>query len=342
MKTILQYLPSIQRKSSRFLEKNSGFTLIELLVAMILAALVITPLLAFMINVLDSDRREQAKATTEQEIQAALEYISRDLQQAVYIYDDDGVTRNSNTDVSLSGIQDQIPPVKGASSCKVVSGSSNCKPILVFWKREYIPESVGVNSNSDTQKDDGFAYSLVGYYFITNPTSTAPWSSSARIGRFQIRGRVNAEYSNTKGEACDPGFSPPPLDLTVNGSKLKEKMSQWKTSLGTSPSPLTPCASPATEYTKQVDTLVDNISTTGPDPDPTTTPCPPGAKLVGVVNSGFFACVNSDEVLAQVYIRGNALVRLTNKNDTVYDPKASAYFPGGNIRVQGRGFLFTK
>jgi prepilin-type N-terminal cleavage/methylation domain-containing protein len=339
MKTLFISLLNIQFKYSKNLQKNSGFTLLELLVAMILAALVITPLLGFMINVLDTDRREQAKATTEQEIQAALEYISRDLQQAVYIYDDDGVTRNSNTDVNLSGIQDQIPPVKGAPSCKVVSGSSNCKPILVFWKREYIPESVGVNSTNDTQKDDGFAYSLVGYYFITNPNATVPWSSAARIGRFQIRGKVNAEYSNTKGEACDSGFNPPPLDLTISGSKLKEKMSQWKTSLGVSTSPTPPCSSPSTEYTKQVDTLVDYISTSGPNP--TTSPCPTDSRLVGTVNSGFFACVNADEVLAQVHIRGNALVRLTNK-DTVYSPEASAYFPGGSIRVQGRGFLFTK
>ena len=47
-------------------KKTFGFTLIELLVGMVLAFLVMAPMLGFMVNMLDSDNREQAKATTEQ------------------------------------------------------------------------------------------------------------------------------------------------------------------------------------------------------------------------------------------------------------------------------------
>lgn len=70
---------------------NEGFSLIELLVAIILAFLILTPLLTFMVNIMDNDRKEQAKVTTDQDLSATLDYIKRDLQQAVYIYDADGI-----------------------------------------------------------------------------------------------------------------------------------------------------------------------------------------------------------------------------------------------------------
>jgi len=77
-------------------QKSGGFTLTELLVAMLLVALVLTPLLTFMLNIMDSERKEQAKTTSEQELQSALDYIAGDLEQAVYIYDDDGLIRNNS------------------------------------------------------------------------------------------------------------------------------------------------------------------------------------------------------------------------------------------------------
>ena len=339
----LKFILSTQLKRLGINKTISGFTLIELLVAMVMAVLIITPLMTFMINILDGDRKEQAKATSEQEIQAALDYIARDLQQAVYIYDADGVTRNTNTTISSSGIADQIPPVKSASSCSPTSGSNLnvCTPILVFWKRELITDSVGITAStqtSATNTDDGFAYSLVAYYLITNPNKTNDtWSQEARIGRFQLRGSVNAAYANATGSTSNPGFNPPPLNKS--GAALKDKMNQWQTA--------------SADYSNQVVTLVDYISTTAPGSTINTgtvaspaaaTACPgtnPGAKLVGSQTSGFFACVDANEVLAQVYIRGNALARVQS-NNLAYADNRKTYFPSASIRVQGHGFLFTK
>lgn len=331
----LKFILSTQLKRSGINKTISGFTLIELLVAMVMAVLIITPLMTFMISILDSDRKEQAKATSEQEIQAALDYIARDLQQAVYIYDADGVTRvTDTTTIANSGIKDQIPPVKSASSCSPVSGSnpSVCTPILVFWKRELITDSVGITASGQTgaNADDGFVYSLIAYYLITNPNQDNPtWSQEARIGRFQLRGQVNAAYANT---TSDTGFKPPPLNKI--GAALKDKMNQW--------------GADTANYNNPVVTLVDYISTTAPGPTinagGAATPCPgtnPGAKLVGSQTSGFFACVDAKEVLAQVYIRGNALARLQN-NNLAYAVNTKTYFPSSSIRVQGRGFLFSK
>jgi prepilin-type N-terminal cleavage/methylation domain-containing protein len=332
--SLLKFILSVKLKIFSTNKNNSGFTLIELLVAMVLAVLIITPLLGFMVEVLNTERREQAKTTTEQEIQASLDFIERDLQQAVYIYDADGLTRNwSNTPptsstVPVSGIKDQIPPLKEAPNCKQTNtDGSVCQPILVFWKREFLTNSVGVSSASDTQAnqtDDGFAYSLVGYYLITNPTGgNSTWSRAARIGRFQIRGKISAPNATTaKGAISNPGFNPPPLDLTISGATLKDKMNQWKADTAS--------------YTSRVETLVDFISTSSSS-SPSIT-CPSG-QGVGTNTNGFYACVDASKVLAQVYLRGNAYARLNNNNNDQYTDSASAYFPTANIRVQGRGFV---
>lgn len=335
MMSSLKFILITQLRHFKKHESINGFTIIELLVAMILAFLVITPLMVFMTNVMNGDRQEQAKATTEQEMQGAIDYIARDLQQAVYIYDADGVTRNRDTtDITLSGIQDQIPPVKTAPNC---DNPNICKPILVFWKREFIADSVGVSSATDSQKDDGYAYSLVAYYLINNTSgSNTTWSKQARIGRFQIRGRVNAANANTKGLASDTGFNPPPLDPNITGSTLKERMNQWQTSLTGSQNYGT---------SNRVETLVDYVSTTGPAITTNTAGVCPGTnaspKLLGTVASGFYTCVEAAEVLAQVFIRGNALARVQN-NNLNYQDYQKAYFPSASVRVQGRGFLFTK
>ncbi len=339
----LKFILITQLKRSGINKTISGFTLIELLVAMVMAVLIITPLLTFMISILDSDRKEQAKAASEQEIQAALDYIARDLQQAVYIYDDHGVSRNTDTTtITNSGIKDQIPPLKSADSC---SNASICKPILVFWKREFVANSVGISDEaqtSDAQTDDGFAYSLVAYYLITNTSgANSTWSKEARIGRFELRGPVNAANANNdRGKKFNPGFSSPPINKS--GALLKDKMNQWQTALGASDT-YSSVTNPV-----QVVTLIDYISTTAPGLTTNTgtaaTACPgtnPGEKLVGTQTTGFFACVDANEVLAQVYIRGNALARLQN-NNLAYSPNTKTYFPNSSIRVKGNGFLFTK
>jgi prepilin-type N-terminal cleavage/methylation domain-containing protein len=74
-----------------------GFTLIELLVAMLIATLIISTLLTFVISIVDIDRREQAKVESQGEVQAALDYIADDMQEAVYVYNADGMTGNEFT-----------------------------------------------------------------------------------------------------------------------------------------------------------------------------------------------------------------------------------------------------
>ncbi|MEA5566151.1 hormogonium polysaccharide secretion pseudopilin HpsC [Anabaena sp. UHCC 0399] len=336
---VLKFLLSSQLKRSKRIEQSSGFTLIELLVAMIIAFLVITPLLGFMISVMSTDRQEQAKANTEQEIQAALDYIARDLQQAIYIYDATGV----------DAIRAELPS----------SSSTDRVPVLVFWKRELISNVITIIGS---EKDDTYVYSLVAYYLIKD--SNATWSNAARIARWQIRDGV----ASASGVSCDgysgkyvSGYCPSsgyaPFNLDGIGT-LTEKMNDWKR-LGEYKTTTT-----GADGTKSTDTTIVNytttpivlvdyvdltLSTNNPAPPvktcPTSSFLPPDTANFNTRNTfkmkSFSACVDTANTTAEVFLRGNAIARLQT-NNLDYTTNRNAYFPTASIRVQGRGYLFTQ
>ncbi|ARV62236.1 prepilin-type N-terminal cleavage/methylation domain-containing protein [Nostocales cyanobacterium HT-58-2] len=297
------------KRRSQVKKKCDGFTLIELLVGIIIATLVITPLLGFTINIMASDQQEQAKATSEQEIKAALDYIARDLQESVYIYDAQGI------DV----IRKQLPRY---------SDKTDFFPVLVFWKRQFISKEVS------KMQDDTFVYSLVAYYLITESNSL--WSKAARIGRFQISNGYGATEED-KNKSRDGGFQM--FDLQGSGN-LKTKMNQW--------------TKKDESYQQRIWPLVDYIdrsrinNTTNQAPSCTTGQSVPrfsgsgDALATGNVNTqGFYVCVDSENTIAEVHIRGNALARIQD-NNIDFNEKNKTYFPKESVQVQGRGFLFTK
>jgi len=121
METLKFLLIAWSKRSSKASQKVRGFTLIELLVAMIMAALIITPLLGLVVNLMNTDRQEQAKTTSEQELQTAMEYISRDLQQAVYIYDAGALTNTSSASRERHGF---VPtPPRAIRALRITSPS---------------------------------------------------------------------------------------------------------------------------------------------------------------------------------------------------------------------------
>ena len=152
---ILQFIFKNQFKSSKSLDRSGGFTLVELLVALAMSSVIITLLLQFMISVITTDSDEEIKINSEQEIQIALDYISRDLQEAIYIYDAAGI----------NAIKSQLR----------YPNDDKKTPILVFWKREILDNNSAGEDNS----------SLVVYY-LDNSSSTI-WSKAARISKWQIK-----------------------------------------------------------------------------------------------------------------------------------------------------------
>lgn len=317
MKT-LQFILRSQLKSSKLNQKATGFTLIELLVALLIAFLIITPLLGFMISVMSTDRREQAKANTEQEIQTALNYISRDIQQAVYIYDAEGIAE----------IEEHLRYPDDAEKT----------PILVFWKRELINNVIAADDGS---KDDTFVYSLVAYYLIKDSNTT--WSKAARIARWQIKDGVRAisggvecgEYTGKyiNADNCpSPGFAPF-IDKFEEADSLEEGMNKWEKT--------------SEDYTNHAVVLIDYVdqsadTATRPAANCPTTPEDTWSLITPTNNiTGFYTCVDRLNTTAQVFIRGNALARIDNDvNRIKYNAGNKTNFPTTSVRVQGRGFLF--
>lgn len=364
MKNSLKFLLNIKLKRPKSLHKTGGFTLIELLVAMILAALVIAPLLGFMLNILETDRKEQAKANSEQEIKAALDYIAQDLEQAVYIYDNEGLDNNYNASLtSTSGIKNQIPPIAtGSDGC---STTATCVPVLVFWKRAPRENVIPVNTtpgncppaaNGPDNCDDAFVYSLVGYYLIKDTDQT--WSPAARIGRFEITDGVR----NPSALVNDPPYIPGQKNQPSNGfapfkiggaGTLQQKMNRWQKDTGTyntrtnilidyiDKSPQGTPGIPLRMTEQACKNLFKDTTTNPPLELGRLVPSANSISSLGVNNSSFYACVDSANTRAQVFIRGNALARIRNDSPN-YSPNAAAYFPTASIQIKGRGFLYTK
>jgi type II secretory pathway pseudopilin PulG len=315
--------------------RDHGFTLVELLIGLVMAFLVLTPLFGLMISIMNTDEKEQAKTTSEQELQTAIDFITRDLQQAVYIYDYQGVTNNYNTIAANSGIKDSLPTVTGGV------------PILVFWKQELVSNVI---PTTGTKKDDASVYSLVAYYLINSPSTI--WSNTARIARWQIKDGVRSP-SDTSGVTCNPSYNTSikfvdadncpspgfkPFDLDMN---------QWQRS---------------GSFTNDPQVLVDFIDQTPRDQTnvPNITPScaqddnQPGVTITPISSTtmtSFYACVsnyadptNQGQVIstAQIFIRGNALARIQTSNIDYEDNSQQTYFPTVSAIIQARGSSYAQ
>jgi type II secretory pathway pseudopilin PulG len=350
----LRFLITILLKKAKSSESTKGFTLIEILVAMIIAFFVITPLLGLAVSLLNTDRQEQAKATSEQEIQAAADFIARDIQQAVFIYNPEALTKVNSSNPTLSGIKNQIPPGSGSlGSCT----GANCVPVLAFWKRRPVNDAVPTDSandavntstgttspktdctnNSNRDKcDDTFVYSLVAYYLIRDNSSTDVWSPAARIGRFEITDGVKAlnggtiEPPKSRKKKSD-GFQL--FNLTQSAPTIADKMNSWEKAAG-----------PFSANDMQI--LIDYVDQTpvnAADPLPSCPTSPTSGDwsqtpIAANPSLGFSVCVNQTKNIARVFLRGNALARIRTTVPN-YEESQSSYFPRAMAEVRAVGKL---
>jgi len=343
MKTLLRLLlkSQHQRNRSGSAQTDKGMTLVELLVGAIMAFLIITPMLAFVVDMLNTDRREQVKSNTEQDVQAALDFIAQDLSQAIYIYDNAGITAINSSPTPLPSV-------------------ANGTPILVFWKRQLQQNALPViptgkdtpnptNCKTSTPCNDAYVLSLVAYYQINEENPASIWCQPSgapcptRIVRYQIRDGLKDPRATDPNDpyyaTVDPGqrrsdaynrlfnlskplenvtvqgtdFAPP--EVLVNyidhGTKPEFKGDECTTALGNPTTQTGGKTSPIPENTLKVtDTTPKKINS-------------------------FYACVDTQRNLAKVTIRGNSLRRI--QTDADYEAKKSAYFPTASVQVKGLG-----
>ena len=196
-KILLQRFHTPSRK-----QKMAGFTVLELLMATLIATFVLIVLMEFIIDLLQTDRREYARNETQREMQMALDYIVNDLREAAYVYDQPGV----------EAIKTYLP-----SNFAV----KKFEPILAFWKPETIPDSdlSSLNCNGFVQPQQSQcnllkikrrAYSLVVYLLVRNDenntvTNGVPkWKGMSRILRYQLN-----KYQNIANLQQSVGYVDP-------------------------------------------------------------------------------------------------------------------------------------
>lgn len=330
---MLSSLKFILKSQFKCQSLEGGFTLIELLVSIILAALIITPVLGFMVNFLQTDQREQAKTSSEQEIQSALDYIAQDLKQAIYIYDQQGLTGNDQ-----NGIAQEID-----SAIKCPDNADSCEPVLVFWKRRFLSsnDKIGNKKVGDVTPggNDTFAYSLVAYVLAEGNNGDGIWSDNARIVRYELREGKFCTARNNNGRCTNYDLPPnpdgfAPFDLSQSGS-ITSIMNQWQGVLS---------------QPQSGDVLIDYIDDSNSaapeilcknDDDPDN----PKRLPAQGTNIGFVACVDPSNLSipsATVYLRGNALARVPTLKDENYEDKYSSFFPTSSTQVKGNSFIFAQ
>jgi hypothetical protein len=352
MKNLLRLLLKTQQQQNRSgqAQTEKGMTLVELLVGAIMAFLIITPMLGFVVDMLNTDRREQVKANTEQDVQAAVDFIAQDLNQAIYIYDKAGIT----------AIKSDLPT---PPSPEVGT------PILVFWKRKQVKNAVSVETdpakrvlpkdcNTTTTKpcNDTYVRSLIAYYQITD-NSAGIWcqpqgtTCPTRIVRYEIHEGIVKDSSKTdasryysgvgqevnQGQEVSPGFNPlfdfsqPTRNVTLgrtfrNPEVLVNYIDHTRATVGPSIDPAE-CQKALGNPTA----TVPGTTTTSAIPEVT-------LKVTDLDKNSFYACVDTARNIARVTIRGNSLRRL-QPNDAEFKATNSAFFPTASVQVQGRGAL---
>jgi prepilin-type N-terminal cleavage/methylation domain-containing protein len=181
--------------------KNSkGFTLTELLVVTIIGGLLISGLMGLVIELLTTDARETARTETEQEMNMAIDYIARDIREAIYVYDGACLAAVDVPEKTEGAAEKCAGLFKG----KVIP-PDNSTPILAFWRLEDLPDQL----NDGGSDDDGISYiagrtyTLV-IYFLTKNQPNEPWKGKARIQRYALKQYDSSGAINFKAEDFEP------------------------------------------------------------------------------------------------------------------------------------------
>src|SRR5579883_288975 len=135
--------------------RMAGFTLIELLVAMFVGGIITVALLSLVIQLVDVNQRDASRSDTQRDMQAAINYISQELREAVFVYDGDclqgsvapsGITA-TNFSSECPGVLNLVPPGLTGSS----SGDTNI-PVLAFWRADPLPQGLLTECSKNSDK----------------------------------------------------------------------------------------------------------------------------------------------------------------------------------------------
>lgn len=199
----------------------AGFTLIELLVSIIIGAIITIGLLTLVVELTDANQKDAARSETQRDMQAALDYITQDLREAVFVYD--GVCLQT-------GRGSVSTPTQFGSSCPRLLAhlppsltADGTTPVLAFWRADALPNGLlqACQTNATSLSlplasqpvaiqgvpcVSGRTYSLVVYAVKPREPAERLWRGRARLIRYQL-----SKYPSgaTSGATVNPGYVDP-------------------------------------------------------------------------------------------------------------------------------------
>ncbi|MDR9402238.1 MAG: prepilin-type N-terminal cleavage/methylation domain-containing protein [Halothece sp. Uz-M2-17] len=298
-------------------QPSQGFTLTELLVAVFAGGIIISTLLAQTVDFLKIDLKDSAQANTQQEMRNALNFIARDLREAVYVYDG----------TELAALESHLPDF-----------GSNRKPIIAFWKIERLPyiedsdskyqlpgdceNDTLTDNNSDGDLDEErtncknlkierSTYTLVTYIQnTTGPSASTVWQGQSRLERFELR-----------------KYQPDALDKLTRTTgyidpRQESTFADWPND------PITLSSLQSNLPTDTAETLVDFVAAYN-DASITASSCPTNYTRTPTDSNykSFYACVRSstaDNAINQdvtLYLTGNAYGQSGILDQNAYVPQ---------------------
>ena len=198
-KTFLKSLIVRKMRRSRR-SATAGFTLLELLIVSLISGLLISGLMYLVVELLTADQRESSRTETQRDMQMAMDYMSTELKEAVYVY----------SGACIAGVASSGCPAAGLAASLPTAVSTNSTPVLAFWKQQLIPSDLRNQCANGTQAADvpcivGSSYSLVVYSLSTANTGST-WQGRARITRYALTQFTGTTRTAGYGEPSPSNF----------------------------------------------------------------------------------------------------------------------------------------
>lgn len=307
-----------------------GLSLVELIISMFLGVVATSLLLNIMVEGMTYNQREQSLSQVNEEMKQALDYIAKDLREAIYVYNGQELKTRANDEDK--GLENFIPDF-----------GDDTRPILAFWKIEPLSEdeleSVDCSSFTDESDADQLnecqalrierrTYTLVVYVQTTNnsDSDSDEWKGESRIERYQLR-----KYSDLSDLTRTTGYVDPVSEANFamwpyqNASDTVDQQSERPTVTDNDPARETLVdfvAAPSTlpdiaitsseESEENAPILEEDLSCyikTNPPDDPTLNYI--ASPLSNTEDAlSFFACVKNNEQSSNqdvlILLRGNA------------------------------------
>ncbi|MFH7244920.1 MAG: type II secretion system protein J [Spirulina sp.] len=288
-----------------------GFTLLELLVAMIIGSMIMGSLLFLVVELMQVNRREEVLTQTQQDMQRAINYISSDAREAVFVYSTpmaivDPEAGGTDTLVSELGIT-----VDASGVVTAPAALAGATPILAFWRLDPIPAGNGIWAKDCTKAFSGAKtdecntlqlrqnfYTLVVYFQRPNQAGGF-WGGPSSILRYELP-KYNASDIATLTQR--QGYSDP------TGCNSFEN---WSAPPGRDAADPCDAANTGAPTINPV-VLTDYVNLANLTPDPICT----GVSTPSAADArGFMACVNSGVAAAgepganqtlRIFLQGNA------------------------------------